>query len=332
MDVLRAALGERKLDLLRRLLRHQARARRTPSSSPTRSAGWCSTARSTRRSARASSALEQAAGFETALRAYVAELRRRDGDCFLGDSVDEGLASDQRPSSTRSTQRAAADRATAASSRSATPSTASSRRSTTATTGTCSARPSQPALDGDGTTLLQLSDLYASRGADGGYTDNSAEAIYAINCLDDPYAIPPREVRPQLADFEKASPTFGAVFAWSLTSCGGVAGRRRPRSPRDDPRRRVPRRSWSSAPPATRPRRTSGPWRLADQLDSGVLVTPRRRRPHRLQRRQRVRRRGGRGLPRRRHRARGRLSLLRDRRSASTSAAVASPERTAPSM
>ena len=48
-------------------------------------------------------------------------------------------------------------------------------------------------LSGDGSVLLQLSDLYTSRCADG-YTDNSSEAIYAISCLDDPYAIAPDEV------------------------------------------------------------------------------------------------------------------------------------------
>ena len=36
---------------------------------------------------------------------------------------------------------------------------------------------------------------------------------------------------------------------------------------------RAPRRSWSSAPPATRPRRTQWADALADQLDSGVLVS-----------------------------------------------------------
>ena len=52
----------------------------------------------------------------------------------------------------------------------------------------------QTALDGDGSLLLTLSDLYESRENDGTYSDNSAEAILAINCLDDPYAIPASEV------------------------------------------------------------------------------------------------------------------------------------------
>ena len=35
---------------------------------------------------------------------------------------------------------------------------------------------------------------------------------------------------------------------------------------------RAPRRSWSSAPPATRPRRSPWAVALAHQLDSGVLL------------------------------------------------------------
>ena len=34
----------------------------------------------------------------------------------------------------------------------------------------------------------RLADIYSSRDPDGGYTDNSAEAILAISCLDDPFA------------------------------------------------------------------------------------------------------------------------------------------------
>ena len=45
--------------------------------------------------------------------------------------------------------------------------------------------------------VLLLSDLYHSREGDH-YTDNSTEALYAINCLDDPYAITADEVPAQV--------------------------------------------------------------------------------------------------------------------------------------
>ena len=41
------------------------------------------------------SALTQAKGFETALRAYVANCVESSSSCFLGDSVDEGMATIQ---------------------------------------------------------------------------------------------------------------------------------------------------------------------------------------------------------------------------------------------
>jgi pimeloyl-ACP methyl ester carboxylesterase len=79
------------------------------------------------------------------------------------------------------------------------------------------------ALDGDGSGLLFLADVYASRDTDGTYSDNSSEAIYAINCLDDPDSIPASQVPSEYAAFEKTSPTFGRVFAWGLTGCSGLA-------------------------------------------------------------------------------------------------------------
>jgi pimeloyl-ACP methyl ester carboxylesterase len=77
------------------------------------------------------------------------------------------------------------------------------------------------AIDGDATALLFLADQYSSRNDGGTYDDNSSEAIYAINCLDDPAYIPAARVPGEYAAFEKASPTFGRVFAWGLTGCAG---------------------------------------------------------------------------------------------------------------
>jgi hypothetical protein len=76
------------------------------------------------------------------------------------------------------------------------------------------------AMDGDGSTLLFLSDAYSSR-QDDHYTDNSLEALGVINCLDDPTSYPPSEVPSHYGEFEKASPTFGRIFAWFLIACDG---------------------------------------------------------------------------------------------------------------
>ena len=70
--------------------------------------------------------------------------------------------------------------------------------------------------------MLLLSDFYGSREDDGSYTDNSLEAISVINCLDDPWSIPAKKVPGYFDEFEKASPTFGRVFAWGLVGCHGT--------------------------------------------------------------------------------------------------------------
>ncbi|GAA2139394.1 alpha/beta hydrolase [Nocardioides koreensis] len=212
-------------------------------------------------------ALEQAGGFETALRAYVQNCLDETDSCFLGDTVDEGLQ-------TISTFLAGVD---------AKPLPTSLDRDLEVGNAfygivaplynrdywyILSAALKQ-GLAGDGSTLLQLSDLYSSRG-ENGYTDNSAEALYAISCLDDPYAIAASQVAANLPDFERASPTFGAVFAWGLTGCGGVRATSTVQ-PRDV-------RAKGAAPivviGTTRDPATPMKWAedLADQLDSGVLV------------------------------------------------------------
>ena len=80
----------------------------------------------------------------------------------------------------------------------------------------------EEALAGTGDTLLLLADFYSSRNAAGGFDDNSLEAFLAINCLDDPTTYEPEDIEAEYPAFEKASPTFGRVFAWSLVGCHGV--------------------------------------------------------------------------------------------------------------
>jgi pimeloyl-ACP methyl ester carboxylesterase len=267
MDVLRAALGERRLDyfgasygtklgatyaeLFPRRVGRFVLDGAVDLSIGTRQAG-----------------LEQAAGFETALRAYVTDCVENEDPCFLGDSVEEGLATisdlldqiDQDPLPT---------------------SLGRDLEVGNAFYGVVTplyvrdywyllSQALQQAMDGDGTTLLRLSDLYSSRGDDG-YTDNSAEAIYAINCLDDPWAIPPGQVPAQYADFERASPTFGRVFAWSLTGCDGTRVRAEEPFPEVDAQGAAP----IVVVGTTRDPATPYLWaqHLAAQLDSGVLVT-----------------------------------------------------------
>ena len=122
---------------------------------------------------------------------------------------------------------------------------------------------------GDGSELLRLADAYVSRGPNG-YTDNSLEAIYAVNCLDHDDAIPSSEVGPYVARYEKASPTFGATFAYSLAACANWPVRSGTEA--------APVEAEGAAPilvvGTTRDPATPLVWTraLAGQLDSGILV------------------------------------------------------------
>jgi len=211
--------------------------------------------------------LGQAKGFETALRAYLKDCVDR-GNCILGETLDAGARRieqlleeiDARPLPT------------------------ASRRELTeglAVYGIILPLYSEKlwplltialkqAIDGRGDELLSLADRYASRGPDG-YTDNSIEAIYAVNCLDHNDYIPSSQVPSHFADFAKASPAFGRVFAYGLSTCASWPVKSGNRTKALDA---------AGAPPIVVVGTTRDPATpyeqavdLARQLESGVLVS-----------------------------------------------------------
>ena len=215
-------------------------------------------------------ALTQAKGFETALHAYVANCLDVTDSCFLGDSVEEGLQRihdllaqiEQQPLPTTSGRDLTGGLAlygviTPLYSRS---------------TWILLSQALRSAMDGDGSDLMRLADLYTSRSSDGSYSKNTMEAFPAISCLDDPEGIRPSEVPAEYPAFDEASPTFGRSFAWGLVAC-----RHWP------PARGVHPEPLTidaaGAPPivvvgTTRDPATPLAWAqaLASQLDSGVLI------------------------------------------------------------
>ena len=213
--------------------------------------------------------LAQAGGFETALRAFVDNCTQVTDDCFLGDTVDEGLQTiadlldgiEARPLPTGEPDR---DLTVGSAFYGIVVPLYNRDNWTLLSQGL------GQALDGNGSTLQLLSDFYASREGDT-YADNSSEAIYAINCLDDPYSIGPEQVPDQYADFERVSPTFGRVFAWGLVGCRGmqVTSSEKPLTIRGE----------GAAPilvtGTTRDPATPYEWAVAlsEQLASGVLIT-----------------------------------------------------------
>ena len=214
--------------------------------------------------------LQQAAGFETALRAYVQDCVRENAlFCFLGDSVQEGTERiarlleeiDARPLPTDQTARrlevgtAFYGLVAPLYQRAAWPALSAGL---------------EAAFDGDGTLLLGFSDLYTARRPTGGYRDNRMEALTAISCLDDPSFVAPSRVDDLLPQFQRVSPTFGEAFAHSLIACGGTVARS------TEPKRDI---RAEGAPPilvlgTTRDPATPMRWAvaLAERLESGVLV------------------------------------------------------------
>ncbi|MGA8245350.1 MAG: alpha/beta hydrolase, partial [Nocardioides sp.] len=212
--------------------------------------------------------LQQAAGFQQALESYAANCVASSGGCFLGKTVPEALRA-----VSSLVDRIAQQPLPAGGGRELTAGDAFYGIAVTLYSRNYWVLLSsalRSALGGDGSQLMTLADAYASRNADGTFQNNSMEAFFAISCLDDPSSVPYAKVPAQFPAFEKASPVFGKVFAWSLTSCHGFT----PRS--DQP---VPVIHAKGAAPivvigTTRDPATPFHWAvdLAHQLDSGVLL------------------------------------------------------------
>lgn len=213
-------------------------------------------------------ALGQARGFDTALRAYVQDCIDQ-GSCLLGDSVRAGT---QRI-------RALLDQLGER------PLPTSSGRKLTdgwATLGVflplyvksywpILTQALESAIEqNDGSALLAIADTYAGRG-EKSYKDNSIEALYAVNCLDHSDTISTAEVPKYFPRFLKASATFGRTFAFALSTCSAWPVKSG---------EKTEALSATGAPPivvigTTRDPATPLVWAqaMAKQLDSGRLIT-----------------------------------------------------------
>lgn len=159
----------------------------------------------------------QAVGFENALRAYVTDCLAGDS-CPLNGSVEDGMRQ------VRGVLDAAYER----------PFPTSSDREVTQTLAfygvavTLYDEQSWPVLtqaldevinQGTGDVLLYLADFYNDRNNDGSFNTNSTEAFRAVNCLD---ARGSEDVDTMLAEadeIEEAAPTMGEFFAYGGLSC-----------------------------------------------------------------------------------------------------------------
>ncbi|MDP9417156.1 MAG: alpha/beta hydrolase [Actinomycetota bacterium] len=213
----------------------------------------------------------QAAGFEQAMRAFVADCLERD-DCPFDGDMAAGLQEiavlleriDEHPL----------------------PSSGSERRLTqglaVAAVAAALYDESQgwpilrtalgEAEQGEGTTLLRIADVYTDRQPDGRYSTNQNEAFYAVSCVDTPNGTADVDERRALAaEYAETAPLFGPYLAWGALPCASW-----PVPPEGKPGRI----RAAGSPPilvvgTTRDPATPHVWAvgLVDQLDAGVLLS-----------------------------------------------------------
>ncbi|MDR0482676.1 MAG: alpha/beta hydrolase [Cellulomonadaceae bacterium] len=160
---------------------------------------------------------QQAAGFEQALRAYVADCQGGTR-CPLTGSVDDGLA----------TIKTILDRALNQ------PIPTSSGRELTQTLAFYGIAVtlyderswqfltqglSEVITAGTGDTLLFLADFYNDRNEDGTFSTNSTEAFTAVGCLDARGTTDLAQMEKDAAEIMKSAPTMGGFFGYGGLSC-----------------------------------------------------------------------------------------------------------------
>ncbi|WP_393916429.1 alpha/beta hydrolase [Halostreptopolyspora alba] len=216
--------------------------------------------------------VQQAEGFETALRSFVADCLEG-ADCPLGepgDDVDDGVAEleDLLASAARDPLDSTLDDGREVN-------RARVELGVTAAMYEESLWPRlrsalADAFDGDGTGLLELGDRLYDRRPDGDY-ENMSAALISVNCSD---AASPRDIESyEEASVEAAeeSPLFGASFAWGALPCAYW--------PEEAVAEPVELTGEGADPVlivgTTRDSATPYVWseELAEQLESGVLLT-----------------------------------------------------------
>ncbi|XRQ06570.1 alpha/beta hydrolase [Actinomadura welshii] len=213
--------------------------------------------------------IEQAKGFETALRAFAEDCTTA-GNCPFGDSPDQVITrigafldeTDKEPlSSTRDSRKVTESLAVMGIARSLYVKEywPVLRQALT-----------QAMQDGDGTILLGLADEMVEREPDGSYS-NQTDANMAVNCVDKPNPPDLATYGEAAAEAAKAAPRFGSFVVW-----GGVPCIHWPTQTDQEPK---PLTAQGAAPivviGTTRDPATPYKWSesLADQLSSGVLLT-----------------------------------------------------------
>lgn len=76
------------------------------------------------------------------------------------------------------------------------------------------------AFRGDGGPLMKLAGLYADRKSQGAYSGNLLQVIHAVNCLDHSEANTLAHYESQARSLSVKAPTWGPLLAWGSVPCG----------------------------------------------------------------------------------------------------------------
>ena len=87
------------------------------------------------------------------------------------------------------------------------------------------------AFAGDGSTLLELYRTRLERDSDGKYRNNAQEAFFAVTCLDRDEELTTADLAARADEWAQEAPTFGRYLAWSEAACAQwpIAGQGEPR-------------------------------------------------------------------------------------------------------
>jgi len=212
----------------------------------------------------------QAVGFETATRAYVKNCIDS-GNCPLGGTVDEGMSRlraflkqlDAHPLPIRD---AHVKQLTEGWGSLGIAAAMYDQGSWSTLTDALSA-----AFRGDGNPLMDLANSYAERNSNGSYQGNLMQVIYAVNCLDRSDSKDVSHYENEAKAIAGKAPTWGSFLAWSSVPCGYW-----PVPPNNAPKRIT---AAGSGPivviGTTRDPATPYAWSvdLAGELQNGHLVT-----------------------------------------------------------
>ena len=162
--------------------------------------------------------LTQAQGFESALRAFLADCFTRE-DCPFNGSVDAAM----------SHIRELLDRLDESPIRNEDGRELGSSAMTVAIIAPLYSEDNWPilrqiltgVLHGDAGYAFQIADFYYQRDPDGSYADNSTEAFLAINCLDYATDSSMQTLRSEEAELIRLAPVLGKQLAYGGTGCAG---------------------------------------------------------------------------------------------------------------